>query len=268
MKLLEFPYDIDYLLDMVRKAGSIVNEIYQRYLNQEIILSTNKIDQSPLTEADLLSHNYIVTRLREISPEIPVVSEEDQNSFNYRLPTGLFWLIDPLDGTKEFLSKNGEFTINVGLIRDGRAIFGIVYAPVVGKLYWGGINLGAFCEKLGVTSKIFTSQAMPNIPRILISKSHNNNATQEFIKFFGSVEALSVGSSLKFCMVAEGLADCYPRLGPTSEWDTAAAQAILEAAGGFVITMHGEILLYGKPDVINPNFVAISNKHISQSFLF
>jgi 3'(2'), 5'-bisphosphate nucleotidase len=178
----------------------------------------------------------------------------------HRLPIGDFWLIDPLDGTKEFLAKNGEFTVNIALVRNGKAVFGVVVAPALGQAYWGGDGLGAFremdrqIEPIRVAKPVGAERPV----RVVASKSHMNAETVEFISQLSTHELVQAGSSLKFCRVAEGAADIYPRLGPTSEWDTAAAQAIVEAAGGYVSKLDGSPLRYGKPEVLNAYFVASS----------
>ena len=175
----------------------------------------------------------------------------------HRQSHGRFWLIDPLDGTKEFISRNGEFTVNIALIEAGRTVLGVVYAPAMDALYWGGAGLGAFRCIGGQTVAIKVAASTPGAAlRVVASKSHLNEATRSFIDRFGEVSLVQAGSSLKFCRVAEGEADIYPRLGPTCEWDTAAAQAVLEGAGGVVVDLEGAPLLYGKPDVLNPSFIA------------
>lgn len=222
-------------------------------------LLSNKTDGSPFTQADLLSHHIIARGLAALTPEVPVVSEEDTLSQRYRLPTGEFWLVDPLDGTKEFIAKNGEFTVNIALVQNGVAVFGVVLAPVLGKTYWGSASTGAFrAEGHRVEPiKVAVPEKRLRQPlRVVASKSHMNAETLEFMNRLGAHELIQAGSSLKFCRVAEGSADIYPRMGPTCEWDTAAAQAIVEAAGGCVRGIDRAPLRYGKPDVLNPYFVA------------
>ena len=177
-----------------------------------------------------------------------------------------FWLIDPLDGTKEFIAKNGEFTVNIALIDHGRSVLGVVYAPALALLYWGGLGLGAYriqdgrTETISVAHKLFNEQTQTQTCRVVASKSHLNESTQQFIDKLDSVSLIQAGSSLKFCLIAEGAADIYPRLAPTCEWDTAAAQAVLEGAGGVVLDFNTrEPLCYGKREVLNPSFVASRN---------
>lgn len=256
----------EHVLEIAREAGAAIMDVYQTLCNLEAgaeeVLLAYKSDDSPLTQADLLAHQVIAQRLAALTPDIPVVSEEDESSQEYRRQTGYFWLIDPLDGTKEFLARNGEFTVNIALVRDGVAVLGVVVAPALGQSYWGAVGLGAFREMdrkvapIHVAHPVATDQPV----RVVASKSHMNEETTKFIRQLGSYALVQAGSSLKFCRVAEGAADIYPRLGPTCEWDTAAAQAIIEAAGGHVSTLGGTPLRYGKADVLNPHFVAASTR--------
>lgn len=252
------------LLDIAREAGAAILTIYQEMQRDgqaaSNVLVAYKSDDSPLTRADILAHEVIAQRLALLTPDTPVVSEEDAPSLRYRQAQGEFWLVDPLDGTKEFLAQNGEFTVNIALIRDGRAVLGVVLAPALGQTYWGGDGLGAFREMGGHVAPIHIADpvAADQPLRVLASKSHMNAQTAEFIGELGTHTVLQAGSSLKFCRIAEGAADVYPRLGPTCEWDTAAAQAVVEAAGGCVSTLDGAPLHYGKAEVLNPHFVASS----------
>ncbi len=252
MKITTFLGQDFSILALVRKVCHGVMKIY----NSECVIEVSKkTDSSPLTQADLYSHRVLKTELEDITPGVPVVSEEDPASFVYRQSYGAFWLIDPLDGTKEFISRNGEFTVNVALIEDGQAVFGVVGAPALDLLYWGGLGLGAFREVEGVIEAIQVSASHVLPHRLVASRSHMNEETETFIEKLRPYELVQAGSSLKFCRVAEGSADCYPRMGLTCEWDTAAAQAIVEAAGGFVCSLDGKPLCYGKPDILNPNFI-------------
>jgi 3'(2'), 5'-bisphosphate nucleotidase len=248
---------------IAREAGTAILQIYaelQRNGTSATELGlTHKDDGSPLTRADLAAHRIIAQGLARLTPAVPVVSEEDSLSMQFRLPTGEFWLVDPLDGTKEFLAQNGEFTVNIALVRDGVAVFGCVVAPVLALAYWGGGSLGAWREGEGRTQAIRVAPPPAARPlRVLASKSHMNAETRAFIDSLGPCELLQAGSSLKFCRLAEGAADVYPRLSPTCEWDTAAAQAIVEAAGGRVAQLDGAPLRYGKVQLLNPHFVASS----------
>jgi 3'(2'), 5'-bisphosphate nucleotidase len=251
---------VDPLLQLARTAGEHIMAIY----NAKDIGQRLKADQSPVTLADLAAHNCLAPALKQLA-DWPVVSEEDEASLAVRTSATKFWLIDPLDGTKEFIAKNGEFTVNIALIDQGRSVLGVVYAPALALLYWGGPALGAHRIQDGSKQAIHVAQesgqqGLTQPCRVVASKSHLNEATQKFIDKLGEVSLMQAGSSLKFCRIAEGAADIYPRLAPTCEWDTAAAQAVLEGAGGVVLDFTTRMpLCYGKPEVLNPNFVAASN---------
>jgi 3'(2'), 5'-bisphosphate nucleotidase len=247
---------VEPLLQIAKKAGEQIMAIY----NAEEIGERLKADQSPVTLADLAAHNSIAPALKQLA-DWPVVSEEDEASLAFRTTASRFWLIDPLDGTKEFIAKNGEFTVNIALIDQGRSVLGVVYAPVLDLLYWGGPALGATRIQDGCAKVINVTQgANKKQCRVVASKSHLNETTKNFINQLVSVSLIQAGSSLKFCRVAEGAADIYPRLAPTCEWDTAAAQAVLEGAGGVVLDFNSRTsLCYGKPEVLNPSFVAARN---------
>lgn len=222
-----------------------------------------KSDASPVTEADIAAHRILAAGLAPLLPDCPVVSEEDSASHQSRQTSGRFWLIDPLDGTKEFIARNGEFTVNIALIDHGKSILGVVYAPSMNAMYWGGEGWGAFCTKDGHTMPIRVgSPAADGACRVVASKSHLNASTQAMIDKLGEVALIQAGSSLKFCRVAEGVADFYPRMAPTCEWDTAAAQAVLEGAGGVVVDLDGVPLRYGKTDILNPSFIATRDKSL------
>jgi len=238
---------------IAREAGDAIMALYSR---GDVDIQSKR-DQSPVTQADLAAHDVLQSHLIALLSECPVVSEEDAESLAQRRRQGRFWLIDPLDGTKEFIARNGEFTVNIALIEDGRSILGVVYAPAIDALYWGGAGLGAYRCMGGQTFAIQVAESnSKSLCRVVASKSHLNEATQFLIDQLGQVSIVQAGSSLKFCRVAEGAADIYPRVAPTFEWDTAAAQAVLEGAGGAVVDLHGQPLLYGKPDVLNPSFIA------------
>ena len=218
---------------------------------------TTKDDQSPVTKADLAAHHVLVTGLSALTPDIPIVSEEDPDSLKIPETHSLYWLIDPLDGTKEFIQRNGEFTCNLALIDSNRTIYGWVSVPVLGLLYLGGYGRGAQrLDRDGSSTKIrCAKQAIST--RIVASKSHLNPETEAFIAAIETpIKLIQAGSSLKFLRIAEGAADLYPRLAPTCEWDTAAAQAILEGAGGSVTQLDGSPVIYGKSDILNPHFIA------------
>jgi 3'(2'), 5'-bisphosphate nucleotidase len=257
MRQVEKEELLQRLIPVARLAGDAIMAVYSRG-TPEVQL---KDDDSPVTEADLAAHRVLALRLAPLLSKCPVVSEEDAESLAHRQSQGRFWLIDPLDGTKEFIARNGEFTVNIALIEDGRCVLGMVYAPANNALYWGGVGLGAFRCMGGQTAAIKVDGSNPGkVSRVVASKSHLNEATRSLIDRLGEVSLVQAGSSLKFCKVADGEADIYPRLAPTCEWDTAAAQAVLEGAGGVVLDLEGAPLRYGKPDVLNPSFIATRDK--------
>jgi 3'(2'), 5'-bisphosphate nucleotidase len=248
---------IQHLIPIVRMAGDAIMTVYSRGSSNVQL----KGDGSLVTEADLAAHRVLASKLKPLLAECPVVSEEDAGSLVHRQSNGRFWLVDPLDGTKEFIARNGEFTVNIALIEDSRCILGVVYAPSVDTLYWGGVGLGAFRCRGGQTAAIKVAASnLGKVSRVVASRSHLNEATRSLIERLGEVSLIQAGSSLKFCRVAEGEADIYPRSAPTCEWDTAAAQAVLEGAGGVVVDLQGAPLKYGKPDVLNPSFIATRDK--------
>ncbi len=240
------------LLDLARQAGLAILAVRDHSRPVEVRF---KEDDSPLTEADLAAHRILVSGLRALMPQRPVVSEESGHG-DPRHGASSFWLIDPLDGTKEFLNHSGEFTVNIALIEQGRPVLGIVHAPALDLTYWGQAGGKAWRCRSGQCDEIRVSPMSADPLRIVASKSHLNQATADFIAGLGEHVLVQAGSSLKFCRIAEGAADVYPRLAPTSEWDTAAAQAVLEAAGGHVFQPDGRPLAYGKADILNPPFIA------------
>jgi 3'(2'), 5'-bisphosphate nucleotidase len=247
------------LPDIAKAAGDAILDVYNSPQAMQGRGVQHKADASPLTEADLSAHRVIVQQLAALGSQIPIVSEEDEASHARRVPVGAFWIIDPLDGTKEFIARNGQFTVNIALVRDGAPVLGVVYAPVLDEMFWNVPEQGAWVRRAGATHRVHvaTKTARADQPvRVLASRSHMTPETEAFIRSLGAHEVVQAGSSLKFCRIAEGAADCYPRLGPTCEWDTAAAQAVLEAAGGHVQSLDGVRLGYGKSDVLNPSFVA------------
>jgi len=242
------------LLPIARQAGDAIMAVYRA---GEIDFQ-QKADQSPVTLADLAAHSVLTQQLESLTLGYPVVSEEDEASRQHRCNESCFWLIDPLDGTKEFIARNGEFTVNIALIEQGRSVLGVVYAPAIDCMYWGGPGIGAFRSIGAITSTIqVDGDNIDGACRVVASRNHLDTETQIFINRLGLVTLLQAGSSLKFCRVAEGAADIYPRLAPTCEWDTAAAQAILEGAGGAVLDLQGQPLRYGKPEILNPSFIAV-----------
>ena len=242
---------------IAREAGRAILEVYT--LDFEVDF---KADASPLTEADLASHRLIAAALAELTPDLPVLSEESaQLPTETRRSWTTFWLVDPLDGTKEFVKRNGEFTVNIALIHEGRPVLGVVHAPVLDVSYSAAEGAGAFKrDGLGEDRPIRTRAPEDRGLTVVASRSHSNAATETFLAAVGErfdIELVSRGSALKICLVAEGAAHLYPRTGPTMEWDTAAAQAVLEQAGGTMTRFDERTpLRYNKPDLLNPHFVA------------
>ena len=246
------------LLDIARSAGEQIMRIYATDFSVD-----TKADHSPVTEADLAAHKVIVKDLRRITPDLPVLSEESADiPYAERRRWDSYWLVDPLDGTKEFISKNGDFTVNIALIQGGQPIVGVVHVPATGLSYYGSVGVGAFRrDKDGQASAIHVRKLLAGKPvKVVASRSHRGELLDGYLAKLGPHETVSRGSSLKFCLVAEGTADVYPRLGPTSEWDTAAGHAVLVAAGGQVIGLDGAPLPYNaKESLLNPHFIAYAD---------
>lgn len=243
------------VMAIARSAGREILEVYAEAAPG----ARAKADQSPLTAADLRSHSLIVGALRELTPDVPVLSEEAARPpYAERAGWARYWLIDPLDGTREFLSRNGEFTVNIALIEGHSPVLGVVHVPVTDTTYRGIPGEGAWrAVGAGRAQSVHVRVPAENPVRVVGSRSHRGDSLEGFLARLGSHELLAVGSSLKFCMVAEGAADVYPRLGPTSEWDTAAAHAVVAAAGGAVLRLDGEPLSYNThEELLNPHFVA------------
>ena len=244
------------LMPVVKRAATAIMRIYGGDFAVE-----RKDDDSPLTLADLESHTIIADGLRQLTPGVPVLSEESaQAPWTERQQWPELWVVDPLDGTREFIKRNGEFTINIALVRRHEPVLGIVAAPAQQLTWWGAAGSGAFRRRFGgVDTPIRVSP--PRSPlRIVGSRSHNSARTEAFCATLGPTTVAGVGSSLKFCRIAEGEADLYPRFGPTSEWDTAAGQALLEAAGGQVTRLDGRRLRYNcRESLLNGDFVAFSD---------
>jgi 3'(2'), 5'-bisphosphate nucleotidase len=243
---------------LAQRAGNAILSVYGEQFEV-----THKSDQSPLTVADLRSHEVISQGLRALTPDLPVLSEEASDiSFEQRRQWPRYWLVDPLDGTKEFVSRNGEFTVNIALIENHAPVLGVVYVPVTSTSYTGATGIGAFRQIDGQTPEPLHVRSPAASPlRIVGSRSHRGDTLDQYLPKLAPYELVAVGSSLKFCLVAEGSADFYPRFGPTSEWDTAAAQAVVEAAGGVVIKTNGEPLRYNtKADLLNPHFLVYGDR--------
>jgi 3'(2'), 5'-bisphosphate nucleotidase len=240
------------------EAGRAILEVYRRP-DIEVV---RKEDSSPLTEADLASHRVIRDALADLTPDIPLLSEESADvDFAVRSQWREYWLVDPLDGTKEFVNRNGEFTVNIALIRNFEPALGVVHVPVSGDTYSGIVGAGATRRPAaGDPEPIQVQRPCASPVRVVGSRSHPNPRLAGFLRQLGDYRLLSMGSSLKFCLVADGRADFYPRLGPTSEWDTAAAHAVVLAAGGRVVTLDGRALDYNrKASFLNPEFLVIGD---------
>lgn len=253
---------IQNIRSVVLKAGNKILEVYN---NAELFAQINqKEDNSPVTLADIESNKIIEKALTELY-DYPIVSEEGENmDYETRKNFNRFWLVDPLDGTKEFIHRNGEFTVNIALIENGLPIWGAIYVPVTQTFYFGISGEGAFKQVgNGELQSIFARKNSVNLIAVG-SKSHAKPEETNFFKSVGVSQIVSVGSSLKFCLIAEGNADVYFRSGPTMEWDTAAGQAILAAAGGQVYKdlKAKEVFTYNKPNLLNGSFLAISDTHI------
>jgi len=222
----------------------------------------HKDDRSPLTAADMASHHLIVAGLEALAPGVPVLSEESAGvPWETRRDWRRYWLVDPLDGTREFVKKNGEFTVNIALIEDGESVLGVVYAPALDEMHYGARGAGAFvCAGPDRVPIAVRKPALAPL-RVAGSRSHMDTRSAAFIASLGEHTLLGMGSSLKFCRMAEARLDVYPRFAPTSEWDTAAGQCVLECAGGAVLTLDGAPLRYnGKDSLLNPDFLAIGDE--------
>ena len=249
---------LDAVALIARDAARAILEVYGTDFTV-----TLKDDRSPLTEADKRAHTIIQAGLRALDAAIPVLSEEaapEQSS--ERRSWQRYWLVDPLDGTKEFLKRNGEFTVNIALVIGHRAELGVVLAPALGRLYFGAVGLGAWRQDGDELPEPIYVERIAKAPlRVVGSRSHETGALADYLAALGPHTVTPMGSSLKICLIAEGAADLYPRLGPTSEWDTAAAQAILESAGGRMIDSSGQPLRYNsKDDLLNPHFFAFGDQ--------
>ena len=257
-------FDMNELLATVNQlaqlAGKQIMEIYETDFDVK-----HKDDKSPLTKADMAAHDTIVTGLQEIVPHWPILSEESANiPYEERTQWPCYWLVDPLDGTREFIKRNGEFTVNIALIEEHKPILGVVYVPATRITYFAAVGQGAFKWLPEQSPESIQVRSCPS-DRLTVagSRSHAGQSLQKFIAGLGvEVELVSIGSSLKSCLVAEGKADIYPRFGPTSEWDTAAAQCVVEQAGGYLTDTQLQPLLYNtKESLINPYFLVFGDKN-------
>ena len=256
---------LEEIESIAREAGAAVMDVYARDFSVQ-----EKEDKSPLTEADAAAHSVITARLAGLQPALPILSEEAVGDFHGVDGSGSYWLVDPLDGTKEFIKRNGEFTVNIALIEGGRPVLGVVYAPVLDVAYLAAEGLGA--SRLGADGKRTSIHVATHTEksswRVVGSRSHAGDSLAALLQRLGTHELISMGSSLKFCLVAEGSADVYPRLGLTSLWDTAAAQCVVEQAGGGVTQLTGEPLSYADPSsTLNPFFVVHGKSAVNWSDL-
>lgn len=256
------------VIEIAKNAGIAIMDIYETDFDV-----VKKSDNSPLTQADMAAHNLIVTSLKQLTPEIPILSEEsDAIAAEIRNSWQQYWLIDPLDGTREFVKRNGEFTVNIALIDNHVPVLGVVYAPVTELLYFATVGRGAWKQIKNQAAFQIHSRSFV-IEKLIVagSRSHIDHNFQRFlhnihVRTGATPELIHMGSSLKICLVAEGCADVYPRLGPTSEWDTAAAHCVLKEAGGDIIDEAGLPLRYNtKQSLLNPSFFATVKKSLRWS---
>ena len=241
---------LEQISQLAREAGDAIMQVYNGSVPADV---SHKADDSPVTAADLAAHNVIVKGLKQLTPDIPVLSEEDPPGWEVRQHWQRYWLVDPLDGTKEFIKRNGEFTVNIALIEQGKPIMGVVYAPALGVMY-SAAEGKAWKEEGGEKQPIHVLDARP--PLVVVSRSHNDDdEMKEYLKQLGEHQTVATGSSLKFCLVAEGKAQLYPRFGPTNIWDTGAGHAVAVAAGAHVHDWQGRTLDYApRESFLNPGF--------------
>lgn len=238
-------------------SGKIIRHYFQSTYQIDI-----KQDQSPVTTADLEANQHIEQQLNMLTPNIPIISEESEDTdYQERKGWDTFWLIDPLDGTREFIKNRPDFTVNIALVHQQKPILGSIYLPIADQLYYSTQDNHAYRQDRGQTPvEIQVSRQRPAIPRICGSRYHTSKAMQRFLNAVGEHQLITRGSSIKSCLVADGSADIYPRFGPTWEWDTAAAQCIIVQAGGHLTTLDMKSLSYNKQSLLNPSFVAFANE--------
>ncbi|MGH8055215.1 MAG: 3'(2'),5'-bisphosphate nucleotidase CysQ [Stenotrophomonas sp.] len=245
------------VIGIAEQAGAAIMQVYAHGFDIE-----QKADDSPVTTADLAAHRLIVQGLTQLTPDIPVLSEESAHvAWETRRQWQRYWLVDPLDGTREFIKRNGEFSVNIALIDGGVSVFGVVQAPVTGVIWHAERGAKAY-RREGAQQNAINTRVPPVAPlRVAASRSHRGERTQTLLARMGEIEVIAQGSSLKFCRIAEGTLDVYPRLGPTSEWDTAAGQCVLEAAGGVVLAADSGLpFQYNqRPRLLNGDFVALGD---------
>ena len=248
---------LDAVIDIAHEAGKKILEIYATDFDV-----SHKHDNTPLTEADMAAHKTIVKGLKALDCDFPILSEESAHiAFSERSSWDTYWLVDPLDGTREFIKKNGEFTVNIALIHDNKPILGVICVPVSGDCYFAAKHFGAYKQIRGKDAVAIHTRDKPrDITIVAGSRSHRGDSLNAFLEKIGKYDMVSMGSSLKSCLVAEGKADIYPRLGPTSEWDTAAAQCVVEEAGGKLVDLEMKPMLYNtKRSLLNPYFLVIGD---------
>lgn len=253
---------LDAIIALTEKAGLAIMALY----TESDLNVTLKEDVSPVTRADLAAHRLILDGLQELTPTWPVLSEESEAiPYLERREWKTYWLVDPLDGTKEFIKRNGEFTVNIALITDGEPCLGVVHAPALGRTYSAVRGKGAFRQETNKErpSRIAVRRERNQKLKVVISRSHPGKEAEAFLRNLGAYDTVEIGSSLKFCLVADGSADLYPRFGPTREWDTAAGHCVLLSAGGEVTDLHGQPLRYNKLNLLNPPFIAKGSSDIA-----
>ncbi len=246
---------LEAIVSLAKEAGLAIMALY----NEGELDVRLKEDVSPVTRADLAAHRVILAGLQELTPMVPVLSEESESiPYSERQRWETYWLVDPLDGTKEFIKRNGEFTVNIALIVRGEPLLGVVHAPALGRTYSAVLGKGAFRQESSRErpSRIVVHRKGGRKLKVVVSRSHPGAEAEAFLRALGTYDTVQIGSSLKFCLVAEGSADIYPRFGPTREWDTAAGHCVLSSAGGAMTDLHGQPLRYNKPDLLNPPFIA------------
>lgn len=245
---------IEALVPAVRAAGALIEAIRTRG-----ITARAKTDDSPVTEADIRAEALLTDAIMAVERDARIIGEEASAAGICPDPTARFWLIDPLDGTKDFIAGGADYSVNVALIEHGRPVLGLVFAPRDGSLWAGGKGIGAFHQTANGTRTPIATRRLPHLPVVVTSRSHLDAATKAYVAALAGADTRPSGSSLKFCLLAEGLADIYPRFGPTSEWDTAAGHAVLLAAGGAMRDAEGRAFAYGKPDFLNGPFLALGD---------
>ncbi|MEN4933079.1 3'(2'),5'-bisphosphate nucleotidase CysQ [Pantoea agglomerans] len=241
---------LEQICQLAREAGDAIMQVYNCAAPLDV---SHKSDDSPVTAADIAAHEVILAGLKKLTPDLPVLSEEDPPAWEVRQHWQRYWLVDPLDGTKEFIKRNGEFTVNIALIEAGKPVMGVVYAPVLGVMY-SAADGKAWKEEGGQREQIHVRDARP--PLVVVSRSHgDDDEMKEYLKQLGEHQTVATGSSLKFCLVAEGKAQLYPRFGPTNIWDTGAGHAVAMAAGAHVHDWQGKTLDYApRESFLNPGF--------------